>query len=452
MRALQLAPKGLACRTDNLTWSRSHGREGESRVARSLRNRRVVEAVGRSAREVSNDSRWHTASDLGERAAALLVLAVVALVAGLTLGHSAGRLQELPGLLLMVPAAIALRGNIFGALGSRLGTSIHAGTFRLSLRPSSVVGENLFASLVLTGITSVMLGLAAKVSAVAFGVADSMTTVEFVTISIVGGVISSIAVMVTALALTSGSVRFGWDPDNVTAPLVTAMGDVATVPALVWAAALVEYERVVFVTACLSLVAVAGSVFWTERRARAGLRLIVRESIPVLLVGVLLDLIAGITVERQIDRFSRYPALLVLLPAFLALAGAVGGTLSSRLSSQLHLGIIDASRIPDTRARSDLLSSFSLAVPISFFAGVGAHLLAELSGLGSPGLWWLGAAAILGGVLANIGTIVVAYYATTASARVGLDPDTYGIPIVTSAMDLAAAFALILAVETLGFA
>ena len=177
--------------------------------------------------------------DLGERLAALLMLVVVALLAGLTLGHNTDRLQELPGLLLMVPAAIALRGNIFGALGSRLGTAIHAGTFRLSMRSSSVVGENVLASLVLTLATSVALAVLAKGAAVVFGVAGSIALANFIVISVVGGLLASVAVLVTALGLTSGSVRFGWDPDNVTAPLVTAVGDVATVPALVLASTLV---------------------------------------------------------------------------------------------------------------------------------------------------------------------------------------------------------------------
>ena len=46
---------------------------------------------------------------------------------------------------------------------------------------------------------------------------------------------------------------------------------------------------------------------------------------------------------------------------------------------------------------------------------------------------------------------IVAYYSTIVSVRVGLDPDTYGIPLVTSSMDLFGAFTLILAIELLGF-
>src|SRR3954467_1048597 len=72
------------------------------------------------------------------------------LLAGLTLGSITGTLKELPGLLVLVPAPIGMRGNIFGALGSRLGTSIHAGTFTLSRRRDTLVGQNLAASIALS--------------------------------------------------------------------------------------------------------------------------------------------------------------------------------------------------------------------------------------------------------------------------------------------------------------
>ncbi len=388
--------------------------------------------------------------DGGERVAALLLLVVVALVAGLFLGHSAGRLEELPGLLLMVPAAIALRGNIFGALGSRLGTSIHAGTFRLSLRPSTVVGENVAASSVLTISSSVVLAVLAKLVAVAFGVAGSLSLLAFVMISVVGGVLASVAVMITALGLTAGSVRFGWDPDNVTAPLVTAMGDVATVPALVVAAMLVDRSRTTNIVALAAIVSLPVIAAVVVRVGRPGLRTIVRESMPVLGFGIVVDLIAGVTVERQIESFAANPALLVMLPAFLAVSGALGGTLSSRLSSRLHLGSIGPSRVPEPLARRDLSATCLLAIPAFAAAGALAHGLASVSGLASPGLWPLLGAALIGGAVATIIAVAIAYYSTIASVRAGLDPDTYGIPVVTSTLDLFGAFTLIFAVTLIG--
>lgn len=44
--------------------------------------------------------------------------------------------------------------------------------------------------------------------------------------------------------------------------------------------------------------------------------------------------------------------------------------------------------------------------------------------------------------------IVIAYYSSVASYRSGLDPDTYGVPIVTSTVDFLGALALVLAIVT----
>jgi len=418
----------------------------DSSMARPGARQRLVARVSRLQR-----SFWSSIHDFGERLVALLLLVVVALLAGLTLGHNTERLQDLPGLLLMVPAAIALRGNIFGALGSRLGTAIHAGTFRLSLRPSSVVGENVLASLVLTLATSVALAVLAKGAAVVFGVADSIALGDFVLISVIGGLVASAAVLVTALGLTAGSVRFGWDPDNVTAPLVTAVGDVATVPALVLASTMAGQQWPVRTITVLSLAAIPLAGFAVLRVGRPGLKTILRESTPVLLVGILLDLVAGVTVERQLGSFALFPALLVLLPAFLAVAGALGGTLSSRLASQLHLGTIAPSRLPESRARVDIATSMVLALPVFVICGLLAHAFSVVSDLASPGAGWLIAASLLGGLVATVMASLVAYYSTIVSVRIGLDPDTYGIPLVTSSIDLLGAFTLILAVELLGF-
>src|SRR4051794_13904846 len=98
------------------------------------------------------------ASGLRQALAALLVSSGGDLLAGVTLGAITGTLESLPGLLVLVPAAIGMRGNIFGALGSRLGTSIHTGTFRLSRRADTGGGQDIPASLTLT--LSVSLALA----------------------------------------------------------------------------------------------------------------------------------------------------------------------------------------------------------------------------------------------------------------------------------------------------
>jgi mgtE-like transporter len=57
---------------------------------------------------------------------------------------------------------------------------------------------------------------------------------------------------------------------------------------------------------------------------------------------------------------------------------------------------------------------------------------------------------LLGGLLATMFVIVIAYYGTIIAVRFGLDPDTYGIPMVTSSLDLVGTFTLMFAVVAVG--
>ena len=209
---------------------------------------------------------------------ALFVAVIASLVAGITLATTTDTLEELPGLLLLVPAALAVKGNIFGALGSRLGTSIHTGVFQLSPRLDTVVGQNTAAALILSLVVSVELALLAKGVAIVFNVSPTMSTVDFITVSAVGGAIASVVVLGITLVMASGSVRFGWDLDNVVAPLVTATGDVITLPALVWAAALTGRGGISgSIAVVVSIVSIIG-VGWSLRTDHTILRTVMRES------------------------------------------------------------------------------------------------------------------------------------------------------------------------------
>jgi len=88
---------------------------------------------------------------------ALALNSVTSLVAGAVLGSITGTLEQFPGLLVLVPAAIGLRGNIFSTFGNRISTAIHTGEFDLSLRSDSVLRQNIDASMVLTLFMSVPL-------------------------------------------------------------------------------------------------------------------------------------------------------------------------------------------------------------------------------------------------------------------------------------------------------
>src|SRR5215210_8146920 len=117
---------------------------------------------------------------------ALGLNSTTSLLAGAMLGSITLTFQKLPGLLVLVPAAIGLRGNIFGTFGNRISTTIHAGTFRMSTRPDSVLGQNVTAALVLTLGMSALLAVLVKAVAAAFGLSGTTSILTLAVISVIG--------------------------------------------------------------------------------------------------------------------------------------------------------------------------------------------------------------------------------------------------------------------------
>src|SRR5215210_3655857 len=373
---------------------------------------------------------------------ALLLSSGGDLVAGLALGAITGTLEALPGLLVLVPAAIGMRGNIFGGLGSRFSTAIHAGTFRVSRRLDTLVGQNVAASLALSLSISLVLAVLAKAVSVGFGVANSISIVDFLVISVVGGILSSIVVLLVVVVVTVICVRFDLDLDNVSTPIVTAAGDIVTLPSLFLATYLVGVNGLTPVVAGVCIAAGLAALIMSWRARLPIMRRIVRESVPVLALAGAVDVIAGITIQKRIDSFLVYPALLVLVPPFLEDAGALGGILSARVATKLHLGTVDLARSPWRAVGEDILLVFAYALPTFLLLGVSADIVAAVFDLTSPGVLQMIGVALLAGAFATTAAVLVGYYGAVATYRLGLDPDNHGIPIVTSSLDFLGALSL----------
>ena len=388
----------------------------------------------------------------GQAGAALAVSTVGSLLAGLTLGRIQGSLEALPGLLVLVPAAIGMRGNVFGALASRLGTAIHTGTFTTSRRPETVVGQNIVASLSLSLATSLALAVLAKGVAVAFGLMPTISIIDFAVISVLAGAASSVVVLAITISLSMLVVRRDWDMDNVAAPLVTAAGDVVTLPALALATLAVGHRVITPVLGVVVILAAVAAPVLAWRTGYPVVRRIVAESAPVLLVAGALDTMAGAVFEIRLAGFLALPALLILIPPFLEGTGALGGILSSRVASKLHLGSITPRAWPGPAARADMVLIAALMVPTLVGIGAVSHLAAVLTGLSSPGLWKMVSVAAIAGALTMVATMVITWYGAIGAFRTGLDPDNHGIPLVSSAMDLFGAVAIIIAIVAVGLA
>ncbi|HAF69628.1 MAG TPA: hypothetical protein DCL16_10940, partial [Acidimicrobiaceae bacterium] len=250
---------------------------------------------------------------------------LTAVVAGALLAAMTGTLERYPGLLVLVPAAIGMRGNIFGALGSRLATSIHAGTFRMSRRPETLVMQNVIASGVLSLVTAVALAVLTKVLSPIFGLDSVIAVSDLLVLSAVGALLSFLVLIAVTLGMAARSAQRGWDLDDVNAPLVSAVGDVVTLPALLVASLLLEIDLLTKTLAVVLVVAAGVSLWWGRRTLLSLMRQVLIESLPILLATGILLVIAGVVIEHELAAFAANRAMLVLVPACLATAGAIGG-------------------------------------------------------------------------------------------------------------------------------
>ncbi|HEX6596713.1 MAG TPA: magnesium transporter, partial [Acidimicrobiales bacterium] len=96
------------------------------------------------------------------------------------------------------------------------------------------------------------------------------------------------------------------------------------------------------------------------------------------------------------------------------------------------------------------LLTFLYAVPVFVLLAISADIAATVAGLETPGVLRMVAVSMIGGFLATVFAVGIAYYGAIVSFRLGLDPDNHGIPLITSSMDLIGAFALILAIVLVG--
>jgi mgtE-like transporter len=142
--------------------------------------------------------------------------------------------------------------------------------------------------------------------------------------------------------------------------------------------------------------------------------------------------------------------VLILIPPFVSQAGALGGILSSRLSSKLQLGVITSRGRPGIPALVDGAIVVVLGVVVFTTIGAVAWVLSRLTEGPDPGAAALIGATMLAGAIVLPVTLVVGYELAVLTSRFGIDPDNQGVPFITSLLDLAGVAAILLVMRTSG--
>jgi mgtE-like transporter len=379
---------------------------------------------------------------------ALAISTVAGFVAGLTLSGISGTLNAFPGFLILIPAAVGMRGTIFGAIGARLGTQNAAGTFEISFKKGSALRENVYVAIATTFSSSLWLGILAKLAASASG-QPSISVGDLITISVVGGVLGSAFILAITVGLSILSYRRGWDLDSVSTPMVTALGDMATLPTLFLATFLLHDRAIANAATVVCIVIAVVATVRSYTVHDAVIRRIALEMTAVILLTPILDIVSGALQESRLSELQQVPVLLTLIPPFVSQAGALGGIFASRISSKLQIGVVTPTGFPEVPALVDASIVFGLGLAVFSVIGVVAVGLTSIAHhVVHPGLVVLG--TVVAGLIATPVTIVLSYYLAIVTYRFGLDPDNQTVPIITSVMDLAGVAGILVVMTLLG--
>ncbi len=148
---------------------------------------------------------------------------------------------KIPGLLILLPAILGNRGNIAGALGSRLSSALHLGLIDAELKWNKMLSDNLYATIILNIAVSLLLGTLAWCAYEMAGFPGEASIIKLTLIALIAGTLAGVLLALLTILLAIYTSSKGMDPDNILMPLVSTVGDIATIICLIGAVWFVEF-------------------------------------------------------------------------------------------------------------------------------------------------------------------------------------------------------------------
>lgn len=161
---------------------------------------------------------------------------------------------------------------------------------------------------------------------------------------------------------------------------------------------------------------------------------IIKESTVAEIISVSGGMLAGIVLSAMTGIIKEVPGIMVAIPAFLNMRGAVFTSFGARISTWLHLGELKPVYRLRGLALEEAAASFVLGVSQSVLIGFLAYLASFLMGA-MPSLPVLLGLFTLAGILSNLIMLTITFYSDIFLYRRGIDPENVIGPYITTIGD-----------------
>jgi len=175
-------------------------------------------------------------SSFKEIFSAQIVSLIAGLFAGTLLAIYTDKLLLLPGILLLLPGFLELRGNISGSFASRLSSGLFLKVIHPNKLNTKIIHSNLFASFFLAIVICLVLGVITFLFDYFF---MGIVMVKIILLPLIAGVIANGIEITLTLFSTVYFFKKGHDPNNIMGPLITSTGDITSIISLFIALAII---------------------------------------------------------------------------------------------------------------------------------------------------------------------------------------------------------------------
>ena len=169
----------------------------------------------------------------------LILCGLGGIIAGNTLGLMRDLFISIPGLIVVIPGIIALRGNISTAFGSRIGSAYHLGVIHEDDFWNDALLQNVIGSILLSIFVSAIIGVLAYLTTFFF-FHLTPDPIELISIVLIAGITSGLVLTALTIGIIYIVFKRGYDPDNITGPALATVGDIITMLCIFGSALLVE--------------------------------------------------------------------------------------------------------------------------------------------------------------------------------------------------------------------
>lgn len=347
------------------------------------------------------------------------------LFAGLFLGTNFEKIMEsYPYILIILPGLMGLRGNVFGALCSRLSTAFYLGSSLPSFRDDYVY-KNFFFSIWASTLPIFLLMLIGLLKIRDFEGFLSSLQISIASSALIGLLLSLVSILIVVM-----SFKRSIDPDSISGPLITSIADIITIPSIVVFIIIFEAGWIhPFFLASIVLLVI--SIYFSRGKE---LKRIKKEVLSIITSLAVLQSITG----SLLHEFSEIIYLSIFLsfayPSIIDTLGNYGCIIVARTSTRLNLGEIEKGDL------KGLIDDLKAILPTSILIFPFISLVPVYLSYLTLGNFFFKPIAIsiffASFVFLIFLVILVAFYLAVALHCLKIDPDNGGIPLITTIADL----------------